>query len=539
MSSLEKFQKFAKGDVFIKKKDESKYAVIYTRVSSKRQQEENLSLETQLQGILNFASKNDFEILESFGGTYESAKSDERKEFQKMLKFVNNSRNKVSHILVYSFDRFSRSGANSIYLSDQLKKKGIQIVSVTQPTESMTPSGELLQQVMMIFSNFDNSLRKEKCVNGMIQRLKKGYWVCQAPVGYQYDRTKKEKPLIFDEKAPLVKKAFHLKVIEGYSNIEIFKKLGPLGLVKNHKTLGKILSNPIYAGYISCKLLNGEVVKGNHKPLISEKMFFKANEERKVIENRIRETEVNPNAPLKNFILCEVCETRRLSGYEMKKRGIWYYKCSGRGCKNNVNANKMHEAFLKLLDEYSVDPKFLPTLKKQIIAIFDSLNEDKRIEAKTIKSSLTKLQSKLSTLEERYAFGEVEANVFQKVSVKLKIQIKELETTLFEHQELKRSNIDSHLDFALNMACNLKVMWELANPKNKRILQNIVFPEGIRYDRKNSKGRTFKVNGFFALTNKLSNDYKGIKKGNYPQNANNSPQVELQGVEPWSGEGIE
>jgi DNA invertase Pin-like site-specific DNA recombinase len=53
-------------------------------------------------------------VMEYFGGTFESAKSDERKEFQKMLTYV--KRNKeIDTIIVYSYDRFSREPIIRIY----------------------------------------------------------------------------------------------------------------------------------------------------------------------------------------------------------------------------------------------------------------------------------------------------------------------------------------------------------------------------------------------------------------------------------------
>ena len=54
-------------------------SVIYTRVSTKEQAENNMSLETQRKICEQYANKNGYIILESFGGTYESAKNDERK----------------------------------------------------------------------------------------------------------------------------------------------------------------------------------------------------------------------------------------------------------------------------------------------------------------------------------------------------------------------------------------------------------------------------------------------------------------------------
>jgi site-specific DNA recombinase len=51
-----------------------------------------------------YAQKNEFEIKGYYVGTYESAKTDERKEFGRMLKFVKTSKEKIVYILVYSLD---------------------------------------------------------------------------------------------------------------------------------------------------------------------------------------------------------------------------------------------------------------------------------------------------------------------------------------------------------------------------------------------------------------------------------------------------
>lgn len=118
----DKLKQFAKGKTenIVNKAIQS--CVIYTRVSSKEQMDTNQSLEWQKKYCDEYAIKNKLNVLGYFGGTYESAKSDERKEFNRMLKFVKTSKQKVSYILVYSLDRFSRTGDSAIYISSELKK---------------------------------------------------------------------------------------------------------------------------------------------------------------------------------------------------------------------------------------------------------------------------------------------------------------------------------------------------------------------------------------------------------------------------------
>ena len=102
--NLEGFGQFAKkekGRIIGK----NNTAVIYTRVSSKEQFDNNASLTTQLKYCQEYAIRKELEVLEYFGGTYESAKSDERREFQRMLSYVKRRKN-IGYIIVYSMIGF-------------------------------------------------------------------------------------------------------------------------------------------------------------------------------------------------------------------------------------------------------------------------------------------------------------------------------------------------------------------------------------------------------------------------------------------------
>lgn len=180
MSDIVLFDQFAKGKKQFQVKTNN--CVIYTRVSTKEQADNNMSWGTQRKVCEQFAIRSKYTIMGYFGGTYESAKTDERKEFNRMLQFVKKSRVKISYIIVYSVDRFSRSGGNAIYLTENLKKQGVNVLSVTQPTDSSTSSGSLQQNIQFIFSEYDNQLRKEKCMSGVKGSIVKGGMVSSPSV---------------------------------------------------------------------------------------------------------------------------------------------------------------------------------------------------------------------------------------------------------------------------------------------------------------------------------------------------------------------
>ena len=82
--------------------------VSYNRVSSKEQMVNGNSLEWQNEQIIQYAKKNNLLIKTNYGGTFESAKTDERKEFKRMLTEIKKDLS-IASIIVYCYDRFSRS----------------------------------------------------------------------------------------------------------------------------------------------------------------------------------------------------------------------------------------------------------------------------------------------------------------------------------------------------------------------------------------------------------------------------------------------
>jgi site-specific DNA recombinase len=476
---------FAKG-IKTPKSQKERSAVMYTRVSSK-EQTENLSLDVQRKGILAYAERNGYSIVETYGGTYESAKNEERVEFQRMMEFVRRNKKTVSAILIYSMDRFSRSGSNAIYISSQLREQGIEIIAITSPTDSYTPSGELHQNIMLVFSHFDNQQRRMKTIEGMREKLLRGYWVGIAPRGYKYCGTK-EKRLVHSDLAPIIRRAFEMKGRDGFTNVEIARQLNPLGLKVHNKTLSKIFSNVTYLGYLSCNLLEGEIIKGQHEAIVDEELFFKVNNLKRVITKRIKETEAKAMIPLKNFVICSSCMTHKLTGYEVSRRkGNWYYKCSIRGCKNNINAGKLHTLFFKLLKSYTVHPDKIPAIRKKLREMMLGYYSEQVKDQELLMGEIKNINSKIDILDERFAYGEIEKPLYQKVFSKEKKDLLILEKKLLLSKPNSIPSIDAGIDEALGLARNMDNMWLNGDVYQKRRLQKLVFPKGLIYDSFYSK----------------------------------------------------
>ena len=531
MEDLSRFNQFGKGAERTPDKATSKNAVIYTRVSTKEQAETNKSLPTQKKYCLEHAQRNKLLVLEEFGGTYESAASDERREFKRMLAFIKRSKEKVSYIIVYSLDRFSRTGEGAISITSELRRRGIQVISATQPAaDTNTPTGKLQQNIQLIFGQYDNDQRRMKSINGMVERLRRGDWSGLAPLGYDNITINGEKKIEINKKGEIVRKMFHWKVYDGLTNTQVVEKCAALGFNINPKRLTEIFRNPFYCGMISHKLLNGEVIRGNHEPLVSEEIFFRANE---LVSQHRHDYTVqinNENLPMKGFVRCSQCYGP-MTGYTNKKKQLHYYKCNSKGCSNNVNVQICHKKFTDQLASFIVDPELIPALKEQLKRTFQYMNQQNTGLENELLSQQRDIQKRIDTIGERFALGEIDNAMYDQFNSKYQLELSQVLAEL-EKIEAKISNLSKYIDFSISISQNINDLWQKSTYVMKQKLQYLAFPEGILYDKKNNTYLTDRVNAVFTTiaTFSGSNDTNENKQRSI--NAPLSDLVPGTGVEP-------
>ena len=103
-------------------------AVIYARYSSDNQREE--SIEGQIRECTAYAEKNGITIVKHYIDRAISAKTDNRPEFQQMIK--DSDKKLFDIVLVWKLDRFARNRYDSARYKTQLKKNGVKLMSATE-----------------------------------------------------------------------------------------------------------------------------------------------------------------------------------------------------------------------------------------------------------------------------------------------------------------------------------------------------------------------------------------------------------------------
>ena len=212
-----------------------KNCVIWTRVSTKYQEDNGGSLSDQKNKCELFARQNGYDIKGYFGGTHESAKTPGA--LVKAMFDVVYKDKSIKYILVSVADRFSRNEAQASMIINELLKRGKVIVEATTGIDTSTREGMLMIKMKLALAEWDNGNRTDKFVSGRKHCPESGVY-CGAAKPLGYDKHGKSLGTYFtvNDKGHLIRKAFKWK-LQGYANCEILKKLSAYGLTMRKQKL--------------------------------------------------------------------------------------------------------------------------------------------------------------------------------------------------------------------------------------------------------------------------------------------------------------
>ncbi|MCD6200450.1 MAG: recombinase family protein [Bacteroidales bacterium] len=492
--NLELFQQFGKRHEA--KENKVKEVWLYTRVSTK-DQKENYSLENQKKAAELFAQEHGFIITRTFGQTNESGRNDfTRKEFIRLLTEVKKARIKPFAIIIYKMNRFSRSGGKSIALATELVDEiGVHLIEIVSEIDTTTPKGRNELNKRLLQAEEENINKLEHTVPGMKSFIRAGNRLGMAPLGYTHTGKKVKDPERFSFKQKIwvnetgekLRLAWQWKV-EGVPDHQIIKRLEDLGVNISKQKLSAMWRNVFYCGLISNSLLEGDVLVGNHEPMVSREVFLKVQEILKTNNQGYTVVKKAEERPLTGTLRCKYCG-QKLTGYEVKAKGLHYYKCNVcKGVSINAQTSRRfkkktgaHELFVELLDSYKLDKKYLDLFEKQMKKMFYSLENKNSSDEAVYKKRMSELENNKKNLEKNYAFGKIEEEKYRSFLDEINDQIREL-MSKYDFQEEDVSNLKKYLKETIDFTQNVSKYWVSGSVDHKQRIQKLVFPEGLVID---------------------------------------------------------
>jgi site-specific DNA recombinase len=320
-------------------------AVIYLRVSSKEQAEkggeaEGFSIPAQREGCKRKAASLQAAVIEEFVERGESAKTADRPELQRMLRFVKD--NRVKYVIVHKVDRLARNRADDVVINLALQQAGAELVSVSENIDQ-TPSGLLLHGIMSSIAEFYSRNLATEVIKGSVQKAKNGGTPGKAPVGYLNVRhmvngVESRTVEIDPVRGPLMAWAFEAYATGEWTIRRLLAELTRRGLTTapgprsparplRVSHLHTLLRHPYYVGIVRYQ---GVLYPGKHEALVDKETWQRVQEHlsaKHLTGERHRE---HPHY-LKGSIFCGQCGSRLIVTHAKGRGGTYpYFICIGR-----------------------------------------------------------------------------------------------------------------------------------------------------------------------------------------------------------------
>ncbi|MCD6474168.1 MAG: recombinase family protein [Thermoplasmata archaeon] len=250
--------------------EEVKKVAIYARVSTEDQAKEGFSLASQLEKLRSYCKARGWSIVGEYIDDGYSGRNTNRPAYRKMMEDMP----KWDVLLVMKMDRIHRNSKNFMLMMEELRKKGKEFVSMTESLDTSTAMGRFVMDIIQRIAQLESEQIGERVYDGMRQKAKQGAGMLGSPPPYGYIYNNGNLFLV-DQEANVVKKMFEM-YLHGDSLKEIEDWLNKNGIKTKKggnwgkKTVARILSNPIYCGYIEWDDI---LFKGGHKAIVSIEEF--------------------------------------------------------------------------------------------------------------------------------------------------------------------------------------------------------------------------------------------------------------------------
>ena len=485
-----------------------KNCFIWTRVSTKHQEDNGGSLADQKSRCEKFAKDNGYTIKGYFGGKHESAKTP-GKLIKEMISAIKKDKT-VKYIIVNQTDRFSRNAGQALNIIAELQELGVTIVVAYSGTDTSSRNGVLMMGLDLVLAQWDNGNRTDKFMSGRKHCMENGVWVGIRPMGYDKKGESIHTEYTINETGKLIRMAFKWK-LQGMESYRIIERLSALGLNISKQKMHHIFTNPFYAGKIRSKFTDGQIIDGKHPALISWVEFLQVQE---ILSGRTGVYKVKaetPNFPLKRHIRC-ADDGLPFTAYTVKKKNLDYYKCNKVGCKNNISAKKVHKLYEELLNTYTIPTSLLDMFREVVEQIIFSNNKEQSDTMSILKKQKSELENKLKKCKVSRGMGDIDEDVYTTTVEVIQEKLAKIEV---EITKVKRnlSNLTSTADEVIATCCKLGSLWSNSELELSQKIQNLLFPSGILWDKEIGNYRTIDENCALNIIHNISISYENKKEG--------------------------
>jgi site-specific DNA recombinase len=293
-------------------------AVMYTRVSSREQEQEGFSLDAQAKLLRVYAERNAFEIVRAFEDV-ESAKATGRKQFGEMVTYLRRA-SACRVLLVEKTDRLYRNYKDALTIQEldietHLVKENIVLSKNSKSSE------KFMQDIHLAVARHYIENLKEEVGKAMEIKAAKGIYPARAPFGYINNKAARTIE-IHPERGAIAQRVFEMYGSGRYSLKSLAKTIrDETGMYFSKANVHQMLNNVFYIGQF---VWRGRSYSGTHTALITSELFAQV---QAVMHGFNKPKYSKRDVAFRGLLKCahDDCVVTA----EVKKEKYVYYRCSG------------------------------------------------------------------------------------------------------------------------------------------------------------------------------------------------------------------
>ena len=415
-------------------------AIGYARQSDKDSSANSIG--SQCRRIETYCATNKLTLIKIFIDDGKSGWTFDRPGFIALEKFCKEN-SQVHFLIVPHFDRFSRTDPIDAMMKERYfrDKLGVKVLQVTESVDMDTadPTFSLIRFIQAFTSNQERKRIVERALHGAYDRLSQGYYCNLAPFGYENARdVSGAKVIVINEKQALAIRVMFKAYLDG-APFPMIQKMGKeLGYRnKGNGAIQRVLRNPTYAGLVKVPAYKGKpsyVRKGHHAPIVSEEMYYRAQELLDLGQKYVKH--LKEEVFLRGVLKCNECGRTLTAGNSKGEfRYYWYYLCVDH--KKNYSAIKIHKQFEEMLDCFTYKGKALNYIKSESARKIRAFLESRNRNIEAVQKKLRGVQNSIGATEEKYLRqADISEAIYKKVMTSLRV----------EETGLQRNLADLHCD---------------------------------------------------------------------------------------------
>ncbi len=485
-------------------------AVLYPRVSDPQQINQGSGLHSQETRLREYARFLSIPVAEVFREEGWSGEILNRPEMLKLLDFISTPPSNSRYVVIIDeISRLARDYRVHFDLRDAIEERGALLDSPTTNFKAVrNADSDYVEGIQALGAEHFRKKNAETARNRKWARLKEGYWPYKAPIGYKYKMTKGHGNLLVrdEPQASILTEAF-----EGYASSRFATQTEVKRFLENHPDFAgksnngtvtvdrvtKLITNPIYAGYVQCAKLDIAQKRGKHEPLISVSTFEKMAERRSGCAVAPARRDLNLDFRLRGFVDCADCGKPLRSCWSTGEYKRYpYYLCQTKDCASygkSIKREKIEGEFTALLQSVRPSTQLFTLVKALIENAWTQRTQQTQKTTKSLRRKMRKIEKDIDSFLDRIVDAESSTAIraYERKIGKLE-QEKQLTSESLEKQQKVTRGASSWLELPMKLLANPCILWESGDYWLQRLVLRLVFSEPLSYCR-NEGYRTAKT----------------------------------------------